>query len=307
MTESNDDLDAPRTSETSSADKLALISAQRSALKQVIKISLSISKMQQGLQAAQLLGKSTSEIPSNYLKKFDTLKTGISDQPNNKLEQSLEILDKYINSALDKVFDIVNQGEKSLSENDSSSITLDDINNSIHQELDDFRRKSQTAVVIRLLLRERGIKTQGLVFGIPQDDIASKLFSLNKKEKEYRKTIQKEINTMSKYVNNVLADPELPNNIREEMQATKDSLQKNLEYLLAGKRLENMPIVFEMIEISSGAKDQEDDKQAPEPGNDIEPSEAASTKKEKRGFFSRASEWINTPTKVKWKDIDKYK
>lgn len=303
MVESNDDINAPRTTDSSSADKLALISSQRSALKQIIKISLSIRKMQQGLEAAQLLGKSTSEIPSTYLKKFDTLKSGISDQPNDKLEQSLEILDKYINSALDKVVDIVNQGENSLSEHDSSSVTIDDINNSIHQELDDFRRKSQTAVVIRLLLRERGIKTQGLVFGIPQDDIASKIFDLNKKEKVYRKTIQTEINTMNKYVNHVLADPELPNNIRTEMQATKDSLQKNLEYLLAGKRIENMPIVFEMIEMSST---EEDEKQVPD-ATDNDTNEEVPTKNIKRSFFSRASEWINTPAKVKWKDIDKFK
>lgn len=303
MVESNDDINAPRTTDSSSADKLALISSQRSALKQIIKISLSIRKMQQGLEAAQLLGKSTSEIPSTYLKKFDTLKSGISDQPNDKLEQSLEILDKYINSALDKVVDIVNQGESSLSEHDSSSGTIDDINNSIHQELDDFRRKSQTAVVIRLLLRERGIKTQGLVFGIPQDDIASKIFDLNKKEKIYRKTIQTEINTMSKYVNHVLADPELPDNVRTEMQATKDSLQKNLEYLLAGKRIENMPIVFEMIEMSST---EEDKTKTPEVTDD-NTTDLPPTEKEKRGFFSRASEWINTPAKVKWKDIDKYK
>ena len=311
MTEIEDDADSPRTQGSNSSDKLALISEQRSALEEIVKISLAVSRLQHGLQAVLLLGKPTSRISSSYLKKYDALKTSISSQPNDKLEQSLEILDKYINGAMQKLIDIVDSGERSLSEHDSGSSALDVIHENIHQELEDFRRKSQTAVVIRLLLRERGIKTQELSLVISEDIIVEKISYLHNKEKKCRKRIHAEIVVMEKTINSVLNNPSTPDVVKEEMEATLDSLQKNLDHLLAGKPLDNLPIVFEIIEMGT----EEDHKIAFTPTS--LPNEApvdapiiekeAYKKKIKRNVIVRFFEWIRTPTNVSWKDIDKYK
>ena len=311
MTEIEDDADSPRTQGSNSSDKLALISEQRSALEEIVKISLAVNRLQHGLQAVLLLGKPTSRISSSYLKKYDALKTSISSQPNDKLEQSLEILDKYINGAMQKLIDIVDSGERSLSEHDSGSSALDVIHENIHQELEDFRRKSQTAVVIRLLLRERGIKTQELSLVISEDIIVEKISYLHNKEKKCRKRIHAEIVVMEKTINSVLNNPSTPDVVKEEMEATLDSLQKNLDHLLAGKPLDNLPIVFEIIEMGT----EEDHKIAFTPTS--LPNEApvdapiiekeAYKKKIKRNVIVRFFEWIRTPTNVSWKDIDKYK
>lgn len=311
MTGMEDDLDAPRTQDKSSADKLALISEQRTALEEIVKISLAIDRLQHGLEAVLLLGKPTSRISSSYLKKYDALKTSISSQPNDKLEQSLEILDKYINSAMQKLIDIVDQGERSLYEHDSSSSALDNIHENIHHELEDFRRKSQTAVVIRLLLRERGIKTQELTLAIPENIIVEKISDLNNKEKKCRKRIHAEIVVMVKTINSVLANSDIPNMVKEEMEATLDSLQTNLDHLLAGKPLDNLPIVFEIIEMGT----EEDHKKAFTPTSlPIDaPVDAPTVEKEiykkkvKRSLIARLFEWTTTPFNVGWKDIDKYK
>ena len=311
MTEVEDDADSPRTQGSNSSDKLALISEQRSALEEIVKISLAVSRLQHGLQAVLLLGKPTSQISSSYLKKYDALKTSISSQPNDKLEQSLEILDKYINSAMQKLIDIVDAGERNLSEHDSGSSTLDIIHENIHQELEDFRRKSQTAVVIRLLLRERGIKTQELTLVISEDIIVEKISDLHNKEKKCRKRIHAEIVVMEKTINSVLDNPSTPALVKEEMEATLDSLQKNLDHLLAGKPLDNLPIVFEIIEMGT----EEDHKTAFTPTSlpAESPVDAPIIEKEvykkkiKRSVVALFFEWVRTPTNVSWKDIDKYK
>jgi len=311
MTDSENDLDAPKTQGSSSADKLALISEQRTALEEIVKISLAVSRLQHGLQAVLLLGKPTSRISSSYLKKYDALKSSISEQPNDKLEQSLGVLDKYINGAMQTLIDIVDHGEQQLSEHDASTFSLDDIHENIHTELENFRRKSQTAVVIRLLLRERGIKTQELTLSIPEDVIVEKISDLNNKEKKCRKRIHAEINIMEKSINNVLATPNLPDAVKIEMQTTLDLLQRNLNHLLAGKPLDNLPIVFEIIEMGTD----EDHNKAFTPTSlpneapvDTPKVEKESYKKKvKRNIFSRLFEWATTPVDVGWNDINKYK
>lgn len=311
MSESEDGPRAPRTKDSSTADKLALISEQRTALKEVVKISLAISRLQDGLQSVLLLGKSTSNIPSSYLKKFDALRASINNEPSNKLERSLGILEKYINSAVQKLIDIVDQGERSLDEHDSSAAALDDIHKDIQHELDDFRRKSQTAVVIRLLLRERGVTTEALSLAVPEETIVSKLTKLDSKEKKYRKRIQTEIVVMDKHITTILADPNIPDPLKMEMQSIKDSLLKNLAHLYAGKPLEDLPIVFEIIEMGT----EEDYKYAFKPTSlpiaepvDAAPEQVTKPKRKiKRSFIARFIEWVSTPPSVGWKDIDKYK
>jgi len=311
MTETQNDADSPRTLGSNSSDKLALISEQRSALEEIVKISLAVSRLQHGLQAVLLLGKPTSRISSSYLKKYDALKTSISSQPNDKLEQSLEILDEYINGAMQKLIDIVDAGESNLSEHSSDSSVLDVIHENVHQELEDFRRKSQTAVVIRLLLRERGIKTPELALVISENIIIEKISDLNNKEKKCRKRIHAEIVVMEKTINSVLDNPNTPGVVKEEMEATLESLQTNLDHLLAGKPLDNLPIVFEIIEMGS----EEDHKTAFTPTSlpTESPVDALIIKKEvykkkiKRSVVARFFEWVRTPTNVSWEDIDKYK
>jgi len=311
MTENKSDIEAPKTQRSSSADKLALISEQRSALEEIVKISLAVNRLQHGLQAVLLLGKPTSRISSSYLKKYDALKSSISNQPNDKLEHSLEILDTYINGAMQKLIDIVDQGEQHLSEHDSGLFTLNDIHENIHQELEDFRRKSQTAVVIRLLLRERGIQTQELTLAVPEEIIVEKISDLNNKEKKCRKRIHAEIIVMEKAINNILNDPSMPESVKEEMQLTLSSLNKNLDHLLAGKPLDDLPIVFEIIEMGT----EEDHTKAFTPTSlpSEAPVDTPVTKKDiykkraKRSLIVRLYEWVRTPLNVGWKDIDKYK
>ena len=310
MTDFEDDLDAPRTQGSSSTDKLALISEKRSALEEIVKISLAVNRLQHGLQAVLLLGKSTSQISSSYLKKYDALKTSINSQPNDKLEQSLEILDKYINSTMQQLIDIVDESERGLNDHDATASTLDVIHDNIHTKLEDFRRKSQTAVVIRLLLRERGISTQALILAIPEELIVEKISDLNHKEKKCRKKIHTEITIMNKHINNILATPDIPDAIKTEMQAIQDSLQRNLEHLVSGKPLDNLPIVFEVIEMGS----EEDHKYAFKPTSlpseapiDAPAPEEAQKPRIKRSLLARFLEWTTTPLNVGWKDIDKYK
>jgi len=313
MDNTDDSSNPPQTTESSSADELALISEQRAALEDVIKISLAITNLQKGLNAVLLLGKESSKIPKAYLQRYDLIKTGIMNQPSTKLKESLEILDNYINNAIQNVMEIVDQGEQALVSSDSSSFTLGDIHENIHNEIEDFKRKSQTAVVIRLLLRERGIGTKELPVSVPKEVLTAKITELDKKEKTCRKRIHKELKVMDGYVTNVLDNPGLPDAIKQEMLATRASIQMNIEHLETGKTIDKLPVVFDIVEMGS----EEDHKYAFTPTSLLPeaPSDTESTSKsedpftvlKRRSFFSRLYEWATTPMGVSWKDIDKYK
>ena len=313
MDNTDDTSASPQTKESSSADELTLISEQRAALENVIKISLAITNLQKGLNAVLLLGKSTSDIPKMYLQRYDLIKTGIMNQPSNKLKDSLEILDDYIGNAIQNVMEIVDRGEQALADSESSSAVLDSIQENIHSELEDFKRKSQTAVVIRLLLRERGIGTKELPVSVPKEAITAKITELDKKEQTCRKRIHKELTVMDGYVSNVLDNPGLPDAIKQEMLATRASIQMNLDHLQVGRPIDKMPVVFDIVEMGS----EEDHKYAftptsllPEAPSDVEPLNSTDEDirpRRRRSFFSRLYEWATTSMDVRWKDISKYK
>lgn len=293
----------------SSASKLALITEQRAALEMVVKISLAIARMQSGLESMLTLGRESSQLSQEHIKTFEVISDSIQHLPTDKLKSAVSHLDSYINKALHGVMDLVAQGEKLLTDASADSEKLDDIHKDIHSKLNTFRRKSQTAVVVRLLLRKRGINTVPFSLPISESIITEKISELEGKEKHCRHRIGKEIDTMEAYVDNLLETEGLPESTSEEMQEVKTSLQKNRQHLLSGKPIEELPIVFEIVEMGEESKVYDlgsDVLNEEEPTQDQAEPTTEQTRT-RRGFFSRLKYWLTSPVNVRWKDIDKYK
>lgn len=296
---------------TSSANKLALITEQRSALERVVKISLAITHLQSGLESMLTLGREASQLPTEHIKAFEVISESIKHLPTDKLKSAVSHLDSYISSALHSVMNLVAEGEKLLSDNSIDSTSVGNIHKHIHTRLNTFRRKSQTAVVVRLLLKKRGFNTAPFVLPIPESTITDKIVELEDKEKHCRNRIGKEIDIMESYVDNLLQTESLPTAVHDEMLEVKASLQKNREHLLAGKPIEELPIVFEIVEMGDDSKvydlgsDTLNDEQAEQDEIKTEPAKAAAARK-RRGFFSRIKLWLTSPVNVRWKDTNKY-
>ena len=293
----------------SSASKLALITEQRSALETVVKISLAITRMQSGLESMLTLGRENSELSEEQIKTFEIISNSIQHLPTDKLKSSVSHLDSYINNSLHDVMEQVAQGEKLLTNAPVDAEKLDGVHKDIHIQLNTFRRKSQTAFVVRMLLRKRGINTSPFKLPISESIITDKIDELESKEKNCRQCIGNEIDTMEAYVDNLLETEGLPESTREEMQEVKSSLQKNRQHLLAGKPIEDLPIVFEIVEMGEESK-------VYDLGSDVlneeePPQEKAEATTEQhhihRGFFSRIKYWLTSPVDVSWKDTKHHK
>lgn len=293
----------------SSANKLALITEQRSALEKVVKISLAITRLQSGLESMLILGQETSQLSQGHIKTFEIISKSIKHLPTDKLKSALTHLDSYINTALHSVMDLVAQGETLLVEDDVDAGKLGNIHKDIHSRLNTFRRKSQTAVVVRLLLRKRGINTAPFSLPIPESSITDKITELEGKEKHCRQRIKNEIDIMETYVDSLLKTEGLPASTCEEMREVKASLQKNRQHLLAGRPIEEMPIVFEIIEMGDESKIYDLGSDALNEEQPIPDEAQAETEQNRmrRGFYSRLKDWLASPVNVRWKDIDKYK
>ena len=293
----------------SSAKKLALISEQRSVLEKVVKISLAITRLQTGLESMISLGKADSELSEEQVQAFEIISTSIQHQPTDKLKSAVAHLDSYIHNAFFGVLTLVEQGEKWLSADTIDPVEFEKTHHNIHRNLNIFRRKSQTAVVVRLLLKKRGINTPPFDLPIPEADITEKVSELKDKEKSCRHRIDKEIDVMVIYVDKLLETKGLPEATVKEMQDVKDSLQKNKQHLRAGKSIEELPIVFEIIEMGNEQTNYYLDNEPLDDDSPTENKELLETSPEKiqRGFFNRVKAWLSTPLNVGWKDIDKYK
>lgn len=303
--------DKPKSKELSSTEQLALIAEQKSAIENIIKITLAISRLQSGLENILLLGKPSSQISKSYLEKFDAVHASIGHLPSDKLEQSLVLIEAHINANLSNMMQIVEKGGQAISD-ETGSISIDDIHNNIHTLLQDFQRKSQTAVVLRLILRERGLRATEIELSVPPETIIAHISALNAREKICRKRIHSEITLMGKYVERVIAIKDIPDAVRDEMLSVREALQHNLEHLIEGKPIDELPVFFEIVEMGT-EEDHEKPfaptslpEKAPSAPKTERPSEQAEPQdKIPRSFLSRFIEWCTTPPSVRWQDISK--
>lgn len=296
-----------------SARRLALITEQRATLEKVVKISLAISHLQNGLESMLTLGQNASKLPSEHIKAFDVITNSIKHLPTDKLKSSISHLDSYINKALHGVMDMVAQGEEWLREDAIDAKKIDNIHKDIHSLLNTFRRKSQTAVVVRLLLRKRGFNTNSFTLPIPESVITDKIAELEDKEKYCRQRIGKEIDIMEAYIDDLLQTEGLPASTFDTMQDVKASLHRNRQHLLAGKPIEELPIVFEIVEMGDDSKiydlgsDALNEEHPAQAGAVTEAVTMAGHTGKRHSFISRLKIWLTSPVNVRWKDIDKYK
>lgn len=295
-----------------STRKLALITEQRAALEKVVKISLAITHLQNGLESMLTIGREASQLPPEHIKTFEVISESIKHLPTGELKSAVSHLDSYITTALHGVMELVSQGENLLSGNNVDTDEISNLHKDIHIRLNTFRRKSQTAVVVRLLLRRRGFNTVPFVLPIPESTIVSKIIELEEKEKRCRQRIGEEIDLMESYIDNLLQTEELPAFAREEMQKVKVSLQNNRTHLLEGKPIDELPIVFEIVEMGDESivydlgieshNEESRNKNTKETSATTQPEQS----RKRRGLFSRLKIWITSPVNVHWKDIDKY-
>ena len=275
---------------------IARIDGKRKVLEQIVEITKAIEQMQDSLNAVLILGAPSSELPAEAAKLFQELSGSMQNLPTNQIKDYLKKLQAVINSQLegilkysgfdfdsDEAIEILTMSGDS---GDTKATPLD--------MLKDFKRTSQTAVSLRVLLKKRGVSTEGAVISVPKEVIEKQYKVLEEKEQQQRVKVKAKVEEMKDDINTMIDNPSYPDAMKEMLQGVLSNLDGDIKLIESGGNLDKLSFVMETQEFGEAVQQEDDVEEIVLETPDEE---------KKRGLANKANEWLNSPWSVSWKDI----
>jgi len=281
-------------------DELVSLEHKMDTLEGLVLIAQSMERLQDSLQSVLQMGESASRIPRSILKTFTNLNEKTIILPTNQLQASLTNLDKIVEIKLATIMSLTSSEPNPDAKNNvfqAASVNDVDYEERIGKLVVEFKRTAQTAVALRVLLKERGVFHKPIDISRKSNIIYKQLNNLKLQQKFYRKKIINGIVELKNDAEQVYKNTHLPIDSRKLAKQMYHYLEKDLLHIKAGKRIEEMPMAVEILECHDVTEMVlEDENTNQEPLLEEKPkSEKTSAKKLWR--------WLTTPTDVSWDDI----
>jgi len=183
---------------------------------------------------------------------------------------------------------------------------VDILKDDYHEYVNDFKKKSQTSITLRIALKSRKVMTKAFSLPVPESFVEQQIITLDVREKECRKVIKANITSLQNDVQEMMNRTNCPEEIKEILTKVDSDLKLNAEHFNSGKDIEEMPMIYESIELSAAPQvieEMEEQKPEIKVEKNTEPAQPK-TQEIKLGFFNKFWKWLTTPSDKKWKDID---
>jgi hypothetical protein len=294
-------------SKKSPTTELDIIKQKRAALQKLIQLTSTLNRLHQGLQSVILMGKSVAQIPEKIINKFKTLSEGLKSKPTDTLKNTLTSTDQKIQRDIKHVLEISQKSDALLEKQlgATGNKLVDVLKEDYHEYVNDFKKKSQTSITLRIALKTRKTVVKAFNLPVPESFIEQQIVSLNHKEKVCRKAVKNDMASLQGDVDTLMNRNDCPDDIKQILTEIKSDLKVNVDHFDSGKAIDEMPIMYESIELSGAPQVveevEEEIKPAAEDPTKVEP-EIIQSKKIKKGFFGHLWTWLNSPWKKSWKD-----
>ena len=296
---------------TSPTTELEIIKQKRAALQKLVMLTGTLNRLHQGLQSVILMGRSAAQIPEKIISKFKSLSEGLKSKPTDILQNTLSTTDQKIQSDIKHVLEISQKSnallEKQLGA--TGNKLVDVLKEDYHEYVNGFKKKSQTSITLRIALKTRKAIVNTFKLPVPESFIQQQVVSLNHKEKECRKVVKKDISELQNDVDQLMRRDDCSDEIKVILTEIKSDLKINADHFNSGKAIDEMPMMYESIELSGAAfvPEKEEDRQIKQ-AEIKEPvtteTVSATPDKKKTTFFQHLWLWLNSPWKKKWDDVD---
>jgi len=289
--------------------ELDIIRQKRAALQKLVQLTSTLNRLHQGLQTIILMGKSAAQIPEKIVNKFKTLSDGLKSKPTDTLQNTLTSTDQKIQRDIKHVLEISQKSDALLEKQlgATGNRLVDVLKEDYHEYVNDFKKKSQTSITLRIALKTRRAIVKAFKLPVPESFIENQIVSLNHKEKKCRQAVKKDISALRGDVDNLMKRKDCPDDIKKILTEIKSDLKINADHFDSGKAIDEMPIIYESIELSGAPQAVEEVEEEIKPAKkepiQTEPEKDKPVKK-KGSFFSRIWSWLNSPWKKSWKDIE---
>jgi len=295
-----------------SAKELSKLTEKRLALESLIKITASIQTQQESLLELSVIARPSQEFPAKLVAHIKLLSEKIGDLPVTELIQRLEAIERVMAKGLGAILKLADLDANALRSEQIASISIDDFVGAI----DNFKRRTQTAVALRYLLIGRGVAIAPFSLAVPQEAIVGHIESLKVKEKNCVKQIRKEIVEIIKDSDKMMEYDGLSEAMKTEISNVGQAMRINLEHLDNGGSVKEIPNIFETIILESPITesivieepmDESDEETNSE--NKIREESLTAKKMSKRiqgkpeSFWTLFTKWLSSPWSVSWRSL----
>jgi len=183
----------------------------------------------------------------------------------------------------------------------------DIIKDNYHESVTDFKKKSQTSITLRIALKTRNALVTAFKLPVPESFIQNQIFSLDNKEKKCKAAVKKDMGSLQDYVNALMNQDDCPEHIKKILTDIKNELKVNSDHFNSGKPIDEMPIIYESIELSGAPQAVKEVEAIITPPQPVVADEIIDdvVENKKLGFFKHCWVWLNSPLNKGWKDTEK--
>jgi hypothetical protein len=274
-------------------------------------ITRATERMQDSLKSVLILGQPSTSIPEGMLKYYHILSNKVKQKPTEKVRWYLNKLEELIKSNLQGIIKLTLQEQDAPDTGQSSEQEADDYSDEAMTLLSEFKRQSQTAVALKILLQQRGIYTSGTVIKASVQQIEGHIKRLEKREEIQRKKLQAHIAEMHVDLNVMLKSDKYSDDMKRVFRKVIVDLESDKQAIERGGRINDLQLSFEMVETGVERNNSPEEVQqkvvdeTEEYLEEIDQNGTTDKESDKRGFFRTLLKWLNTPWKVSWSDVRK--
>ena len=308
----------PTTDSTSNAAEAFLtISNKRQALESLIKIATGIHNQHQALNDLALAAKPSQNFSPKVVSFYAEIERRMADISVSEIIQKLEAIETVTQKAFKKLVHLTTLDVNQLRDDQIDNIDVADFSDSINN----FKRRTQTALAFRILLQKRGVAIQPFQLPVSQEDISQQIENLKHKEHQCVQQVKQEINIIIEDTRLLLDLEDLTEEMRSEIRGVKLAMKANLAHLDSGGLVSEIPHVFEVISLESeqeyipknesGTEQPETEQPAPEtttPEIAIEHSKNTLTEnnaenEKQLSLWSLLKAWLLSPWSTSWQSL----
>jgi len=305
------------------SDTIQQITDQRQALESLIRIAQSVHNQQSALSELALAARPSQDFPAKVLSYFAAVEKRLGDIPVPDILKKIETIEAVTEQDLSKIIYLATLDVNQLRAEQIQSPQLENIDVAYFADaIGDFKRRTQTALAMRVLLNKRGVSIQPFKIPISQEKLSQEIQALKEKEVRCVTQIKQEINQIITNTEELLSQQSLSEAIKKSLLEVILGMKVNLNHLDAGGLVTEIPNTFEIVTLESApindineAKEAESNMSAVADQDEEEKESAnkpisnataqAPNKRKPRSYWWIFKRWILSPWKTTWRSLVK--
>lgn len=293
------------------ARQLDQISRKRVALEQLLLLAHQLSRMQGGMGMLQQMLK-PSQAPGRKASNIEQLCAALAPRSTDELRLQLTALDEAIARELSSVVVLSRLTRAEFIQRYCESKGAADAAALLEQQLEEFRRNSQSNVAVRYVLHGRGIQLKAADLPISQEAVAQRLEALRTEEQQCRQQIMQQAQELLADIEAAVANPACTAAELARQLSSKLRVENTLRMLEQGRSLEELPRLLDADVDAVAETARIPTSPSPQPRDNTQIAAKATPATtapvpDAIGFWGKFKLWLNTPWETRWKDIDKKK